>query len=314
MMLRGQESKERSNSVSLCKRAITFVLLFASSMFVVVGHASSGTDIRVSDTGTLSIRMVFPTEHVAIRGTGGDVGGVNVELNRGEYSESLAGVRNIVITAWGTEKFIDVQGITISGDLTIRTGFEGDVISIGRTSVRSNLKVVTGGGDDYIGIDRVFVGDRATLLTGAGDDYVPMRNAFVSGVFRLLTGVGADVVSISDTDFESNTNIKTGEGDDVLISSSVNTFGVARLFTGAGNDLMNLNRSQFGQNLTIYTGADDDVLEMRQNTVSGNAVLGGAAGLADVYRYDGLNEFFMQSEIIGFEIFSPLAIETDILN
>jgi len=314
MMQRGQESKGQNNSVLLCKRAITYVLLFASSLLVVVGHASAGTNIQVSDTGILNIRMVYPTEHLALRSSGGDVGEVSIVLNRGEYSESLVGVRNIIITAWGKRKHIDIEGITISGDLTIRTGYEGDFISIGGTSVRSNLKIVTGNGDDYIGIDRLFVGDRATILTGAGDDYVPVRNVYFSDVFRLLSGVGADVISISDTDFESNANIKTDDGDDVLLSTSVNTLGIARLFTGAGEDLVHLTGGQFGQNLTVYTGADDDVLEMSRNTVSGNAVLGGAAGLADVFRYDGQNEFFMQSEILGFETYSPISIEPEYLN
>lgn len=187
-MQRSHESREQNYSSSLSKHVKTFVLPFFCLMFIVVGQASGGTSIELTDAGNLNIKMVYPTEHLSLRRIEGFLGDMDIELNRGEYRETLAGVRNINITAWGTEKSIDVSGITISGDLTIQTGYEGDFISISFTAVRGKLKIVTGGGDDYIGIDRMYVGQRAAILSGAGDDYLPLRNMYFEDTARLLSG------------------------------------------------------------------------------------------------------------------------------
>jgi len=83
------------------------------------------------------------------------------------------------------------------------------------------------------------------------------------------------------------------------------------LFAGAGEDFVSLVGGEYRRNLTVYTGADNDVLEVSQNIVSGEVVLGGASGLADVFRYDEQNEFFMPSEIRRFETYSPIGSESD---
>ena len=295
-------------SIALPKRLNGFLLLFASLMFAGVGQASATIGFQVTDTGNLVIKMVSPNEHLALRGNGGDVGDLDIELNRGEYTESLSGIRNIVITAWGTRKLVDVSGITISGDLTIRTGYENDSISLFANSIRGKLKIVTGGGNDYVGINRIYVGLIAEIFTGAGDDYVPLRDIYFEDSVRLLTGAGDDAVTIYRTEFDNHANIKTGDGNDYLISNSATTRANARYFAGAGEDFVILYENVFDENLTVYTGADNDTIEMTGNIVLGPAVLGGAAGLADVFQYDEQNQFFKQSEILGFETFSPIDV------
>jgi len=170
------------------------------------------TNFQLTDTGDLIVNVMYPTEHLSLHGSG-EIGDMEIAFNRGEFGgEALVGIRTINITAWGTEKNIEISGITIEGDLTIRTGFEGDIISLSGNSVRSKLKIVTGRGDDYIGIYRMFVGERAAIITGDGDDYVSLSNLFFLDSFRLLSEEGADVISLSDMVFNKNANVKTGTG------------------------------------------------------------------------------------------------------
>ena len=77
---------------------------------------------------------------------------------------------------------------------------------------------------------------------------------------------------------------------------------------------MTVTDGEFDRNLAVYTGADNDILEMRRNDVSGDAVLGGASGLDDVFQYDGLNAFYRHVEIRGFEHYNPISKDTDFCN
>ena len=163
---------------------------------------------------------------------GGDA--INVTVDTGDSGrDKTSGIGEVGIT--GTE---------ISGNLTIKTGNNADLIGVGNDSdlieeMEELIELVAGATTGAVS-----VGNAVSIVSGMGYDRIRVHTLSAK-VFKLDTGLGPDIARINALSVVPNTpksqlSIKMGDGDDrlTLTNTDVSSFASKLVDGGNGSDTL----------------------------------------------------------------------------
>ncbi len=220
-----------------------------------------GDLIVVGDQADNAVEILVIDGNLVVQGREGTDTTIN-----GESRVIFEGVDRIAddlrVFLGGGDDLIDIQGVSIGGDLSIRTdailaavfgSSDHDQVLLDRLTIGGNLDVFTGAGDDAVLLERSTVAGDTTIATGAGDDRLSLVGIGLGGSLALETGSGNDRAFLIQTAVGGPTSVRTGAGDDDILLHGVNPFGgPVSLDGGGGADTAELDAATtFAAGLTV---------------------------------------------------------------
>lgn len=139
---------------------------------------------------------------------------------------------------------VGITGTEISGNLTIKTGNNADLIGVGNDSdlieeMEELIELVAGATTGAVS-----VGNAVSIVSGMGYDRIRVHTLSAK-VFKLDTGLGPDIARINALSVVPNTpksqlSIKMGNGDDrlTLTNTDVSSFASKLVDGGNGSDTL----------------------------------------------------------------------------
>jgi hypothetical protein len=234
------------------------------------------------------------------------VEGQNGTLVNGQASGQFFATDDIRVNLGGNNDRLTVGdgvngGFTVLNDLVIDMGAGADVVNVNGVTVRDDVSIRTGDGNDNVTF-RGTVGSQPNVDFGQNDlfidtglrsDTVSVQNTFVRRNIVVNTGTDTfgDVVDILFANVGNNTNVSTGGGADLVRISDAGFNNDLTVITGAGNDWVSLNAVQVDE-FFASLGADSDRLDMRNSSGRRGTVDGGTGNDTMLRLNSPFSEFF----------------------
>ena len=225
-----------------------------------------GGDIR----GNVSIRT----------GAGGDRVLIGTIDNAPELAGTLpAGVNvggSVLIGTDGGADQVAIDVAEIQGAISVNTGDENDVVSVGstletdapaRVQARAGIYMGLGAGDDSLSMNQVSARGAIAANGGSGDNTINVNDA-TSFVFGVYSDSGVDLVTLE--------NVRAQLGG---------------VYTGGGSDHVEIRDSVF-TSIGVALGEGDDVLSI-QNLKARHALFAGGVG-QDIFEDLGGNDLALK--------------------
>jgi large repetitive protein len=170
--------------------------------FIVTGLTTGGAPTQVNGVANAAVTLRFVTK------------GLKADLGNGNNT-------------------LTVNGITITGKVTLETGSGIDAVTVNNVLFKKDLKIETGKNEDDITIANSTIRGTAKINSGKGSDSVLIVTSQL-GALNAKLGTGNDNINILSTTTVKKTTIAGGPGIDLLFN------------VGASNFFANYSKSSIG--------------------------------------------------------------------
>ncbi|MCG3135708.1 MAG: hypothetical protein HMLKMBBP_03441 [Planctomycetes bacterium] len=247
--------------------------------------------------------------------TGGTIGGPLSFRSSGGTGELLLAALTLqgslsadLTQCLGTANRVSVQGCTLLGKTTVRTGGADTACSVDMSgsSLTGALSVVGGEGSDTVRILQCPLAGKISVKTGGGSDVIDFDSGSSSRTPALLDGGTGDDIVVANNSGEfllAGVKMKGGSGSDTLGIGTAYpgtlVSGNVMMLGGSGDDTITLDNT-VADTVKIDGGGGNDNVIVRMG--SGNLLVAdGKGGTDTVSAADSGNNSFDRTKVRGFE-------------
>jgi hypothetical protein len=242
--------------------------------------------------GKLTMEGSNENDTVTITGLTRGTGEFQVTAQRGNQpalTQTVTGVREIVVNLHGGNDRLTMNNVLISGIIDVHMETGDDTVVLGnQTSVSSGtLRVDLGADNDTLDAKRLFIATDQIIDGGDGNDSL-IFDGLLSPVFTLGTsaagnavwsgGAGHDLVHVIYGFVVGSWTIDMGDGSDMLDVFGSAVSGNVQALGRAGSDSMRIDTNFFDANVLIDGGSDSDFIFLGNGTGTDSATISGGDG------------------------------------
>lgn len=258
---------------------------------VTVGIDGSGNVTLTGDSSANVVRISVVNNAIVVKGVltkvNGGTTGVSLPMAP-STTDTLAG--SLTIDMKDGLDLVDIQGIKVSGNVTVNGSNGADVTVLRKSTVTGDLVTGVGGdaGKDSLALIDSTITGNVNANQGADLDIFIGAKLNVGGSFNLQTGDGNDVATLEAANVAGAINVDAGTGNDLLIGGFQS--GGFNIQMGDGNDLVVLVPAKTtGGTASISLGTGND----------GGGIGGGPiASTLTVDGGDGTDRFFVGPQVV----------------
>ena len=181
-----------------------------------------------------------------------------------------ARLRNVSIHLRNGDNWLEVSGLSLRGNLTVRSA-SGDNSIFFQNLFARQFSVNTGTGNDTLSLENLNARRGLALIASGGDNVVALQEIQTRRHLSVRLGAGNDLVATEKLQVNRDARFQANGGDNQFLFNG-NTFVSRRLDiqTGNGQDNISLVPQRVGESLVarrlnIRTGGGDDQVFLDEN-------------------------------------------------